>query len=241
MWSRSDLSWLADNYPALSETSTGIIEGALTFSMLRSNGQYIVRPTASLIDDTSPADYLFITDTYEIKISWPAGAQYPRADETGSKLADTARRLNKHILDMHQYEQGGALCLATDMALERNFRDGFKLDVFVEELLIPYLFAQSHFAETEVWLWGELSHGFIGILEWLSRLEDPTPDDIASTIKSLNKHLGVECVQNLQAIRWRPHFKCLCKSGAKTRDCHPEILNGLRILRSSNNWHPQTQ
>lgn len=232
MWTRDDLNWLKASYPSLREVSPGIIEGDLAFSMLRVSGQYTVSPPNNLVENTQPPDYLHISDTYSIRITWLEGAQYPRAHENGGKLADTASRLNKSLMDMHQYDHDGALCLAADMALDKAFRSGFQLDVFIEGLLIPYLFAQSHFAKTGIWLWGELSHGFIGIFEWLTREEEPTPEDISATRKSLNKHLGTEHVSKLREMRWRPHFKCLCGSGAKTRDCHPEIIKALSLLRS---------
>ena len=127
MWSQSDLDWLAASYPDLHEVSPGIIEGELVFSMIRSNGRFIVNPPRKVVRDTSPPDYLFIEDLYKIRLTWLGTESFPTAHEIGGKLAETARRFSKSLLDMHQYEQSGALCLSSDMALEQAFQAGFKM------------------------------------------------------------------------------------------------------------------
>lgn len=233
MWTHDDLKWLAASYPNLREIKPGQIEGSLTFKMLRSGGQYLVNPADKLVMDTSTADYLYLSDTYKIRINWPEGEPYPKAREIGGRLAETAKRLDKSLLDMHQYEQDSALCLAAAMDLERTFSSGFKLDVFVEELLIPYLFAQSHYDKTQTWLWGELSHGWLGLLEWLGRQESPDDRDIGATYKYLYAQLGKEKVGKLLGQRWRGHFKCLCGSSKKTHYCHPEVQRAISLLRNA--------
>ena len=233
MWTLNDLNWLAEYYPDLKDVKSREIEGNLHFRMLRTGGQYLVNPPEELILSTTPADYLLISDTYKIRITWTAGEPYPSAHEIGGKRTKTAKRLGKSLLDMHQYEQNGALCLAATMDMERTFRSGFKLDVFVEELLIPYLFAQSHYDKTQIWLWGELSHGYLGLLEWLGRQEQPDDRDIGSTYKSLTGQLGKGGANKLLAQRWRGHYQCLCQSGKKTRDCHPEVQNAISLLRDA--------
>ena len=233
MWTQSDLDWLEYSYPTLQETKVGQIEGFLTFSMLRTGGQYLVNPSDDLIADTSPPDYLYISDTYEILLTWPDDEKYPKAHETGGKLAKTAARLNKSLLDMHQNDHDGALCLAAAMDLERTFRSGFEMGMFIEELLIPYLFAQSNYDKTEVWLWGELSHGWLGLLEWLGRHQSPDDRDIGSTYKYLVGSLGKNKVDLLLGQRWRQHYKCLCGSQKKSRDCHPDIQRSISLLRNA--------
>lgn len=233
MWTRIDLNWLASSYPTLKETKPGQIEGNLTFKMLRTGGQYLVNPPHDLVTDTSPPDHLYINDTYNVRLTWQEGQSYPIAHEIGGKLAKTAKRLSKSLLDMHQYEQDGALCLTAAMDLERTFRNGFKLDVFVEELLIPYLFAQSHYDKTQVWLWGELSHGYMGLLEWLARQKDYDDTDIVSTYKHLKDHAGSDKIEELLKVRPRGHRPCLCGSKKKTRICHPEVKEGIVRLRAA--------
>ncbi len=231
MWTRDDLSWLAVSYPTLQETKPRVIEGSLTFKMLRANGQYLVNPPDKLVLDTSPADHLYISDTYKVRITWPEGEPYPKAHEIGGKLAETAKRLGKSLLDMHQYEQDGALCLAAAMDLERTFCKGFELDIFVEELLIPYFFAQSHHAETRVWLWGELMHGSLGLIEWLGRQEVRDNGDAQLTLKHILAQRDRDEIMALLRVRPRGHYLCLCGSGKKMRDCHADVQNGITRLR----------
>ncbi|MGH7196489.1 MAG: hypothetical protein ACREGJ_01850 [Candidatus Saccharimonadales bacterium] len=237
MWTKSDLAWLSKNYPELKQKQPNTIEGRLTFQMLRANGLYVVNPSAKQIQDLSPPDYLYLCDTYKIRIAWPKDARFPTAHETGGKLAATAKRLNKNLLDMHQYQEDGSLCLAATMQLERTFRKKFKLDAFVEEFMIPYLFAQTHYAKTEEWLWGELEHGSWGLLQWLGREKQYDDADTFATYAYVKSQIGEDATHKLLKIRPRGHYACLCGSGKKTRDCHPDVQQGIIRLRGAVSRH----
>jgi hypothetical protein len=233
MWTRDDLAWLAKSYPRLREIKPGLIEGNLRFKMLRTGGEHLVNPPENLVQDTSPTDYLYIDDSYKILITWSSGESQPKAYEIGGKLDKVANQLDKNLLDMHRYGQDGALCLAASMDIERAFRDSFKLDVFVEEFLIPYLFAQSHYAKTQQWLWGELSHGYLGLLEWLGRQKEYDDRDIGATYKWLMGYGDKAKVEELLKTRCRGHHPCPCGSNKKTRDCHPDVQQAISLLRGA--------
>lgn len=237
MWTKSDLKWLASNYPELKEIRPGVIEGRLAFQMLRSNNTYVVNPSTQQISDLTPPDYLYLCDTYKVRITWPKDAPFPTAHEVGGKLASVAKRLNKSLMDMHQYEADGGLCLAAIMQLERTFRKGFKLDVFIEEFLIPYLFAQTHYARTQEWLWGELEHGSWGLLQWLGRENQYDDRDIFTTYAYVKSQIGAEATDRLLRVRPRGHHKCLCGSNKKTRDCHPDVQQGIIKIRGAVSRH----
>lgn len=77
------------------------------------------------------------------------------------------------MLDMHTYSSdNNALCVANPMDLLLAFEERFDLRQYVEGFLIPYLFEQTYYTQNEKWLWGELSHGHWGHLEWLGRRQD---------------------------------------------------------------------
>ncbi len=238
MWTADDLAWLAANYPQLRETESGTIEGRLSFQMLRSDGRYFVNPSSFQVQDSAPSDYLYVCDTYKIRISWHRGRRVPLAYETGGKLAGVAMRLNKSLVDMHQLGDG-SLCLAAAMDLERAFREKCSLATYIEEFLVPYLFAQSHYAKTQEWLWGELSHGSLGLLEWLGRRTDCDERDVRATYEHLMRLGDSDKIRQLLSTRCRGHHPCPCGSNRKTRKCHPEVLRAIGLLRDSPSISPR--
>lgn len=233
VWTGRDLDWLAINYPELIETTPGTIEGDLYFHMLRADGKYIVNPSSALVQDKRPTDYINILDVYKVRICWSDGRSYPDAYEIEGKLNKVAKKLNKSLSDMHKYEDSHALCLTAHPALEKAFRGGFNLERYIIEFLIPYFFAQSHFAGSEEWLWGELSHGYLGLLEWLGRQAGHNDDDIEITSKWLKAYDEKGEIINLLASRPRGHNPCPCGRKKRARDCHPDVLRGISILRAA--------
>lgn len=231
MWSSTDLKWLKANYPGLKPKSDKVLEGRLSYKMLRSNGNYLINPPIDEIQRTDTPDYLYICDTYHIKIEW-GDEKYPKSYEVGGKLKTVAKKLKKGTIDMHQYPQDDGLCIAAPMVLDRTFIKGFSLKNYIEDFLIPYLFAQTHYAKTEEWLWGDLGHGIWGLLEWLGRKSKPDKADIILTYLNLTKYGKIEQIKTILGSRCRNHKPCPCGSGKKTRKCHPEFPTAISLLRS---------
>jgi len=229
MWTSNDKVWLKENYPSLKKKSSSIIEGSLSFQALLLKGQLIINPSIDQIQQTTVKDYLYICDTYEIRIEWKKQGEPPAAFEIGGRLANEAKRLGKNLLDMHQFPQTEALCLASPMELHR--RNGAHLDVFVEVFIVPYLFAQSHYAKKQVWLWGELSHGFWGLLQWLGRRSRYDDKETEETYQNLWSQGDEEEIKRLLADRYRNFRPCVCGSGLRIRNCHPEIQVAISRIR----------
>lgn len=118
---KNDLKWLEQNYSTLRLIKPYILEGRLSFQMLKSNDNYYINPSIEQIHNIKKSD-VYICDSYNIRIFWGKNDQFPKAYEVGGKLEATAKRLGKSIIDMHQFPKSGALCLATPMELQRTFR-----------------------------------------------------------------------------------------------------------------------
>ena len=233
MWARSDIAWLSGHYSTLKLISDGVVGGRLTFQMLRTNGKYFVNPSPDQITDTSSEDFLYLSDTYDIEIRLVGEHSQPMAYEVGGKIDRVAQRFGKSQLDMHKYTEGG-LCVASSMQIEKAHEHGFDISHFINEFLIPYLFAQTHYANTKEWLWGELEHGYLGLLQWLGRLDDWYDKDVELTYKWMNYH-NKAAAMKIIGMRWRGHKKCICKSSKKMRDCHSEIKKALSMIRTAIN------
>lgn len=198
--------------------------------MLRSNGAYYVNPSFDQVADSTAKDFLYISDTYVIEIRPTSSNDFPMAFELGGRIEAAGRKHNKSTTDMHKYVNGG-LCVASSMELEKSFPNGVNLEAYIEDFLIPYLFTQSHFANTGDWVWGDLSHGYIGLLEWLGNLEPWLEDDVELTYKWMTRHVDRREAVNALKTRHRSHKKCICKSGKKMRECHPNVKRALAAIR----------
>ncbi len=231
MWPTDDYEWLEQNYPGLHITSESEISGRLTFQVMIDGDLCYINPSAAQICDTNSTLASYICDTYLVRLSWEEGS-WPSAFETGGKLAETAECLGKTLLDMHQLKTN-ELCLASPIEIIRAIQKGLTLKTYIEDFLIPYLAAQTHYKESGIWIFGELSHGLLGIFEWLGRQPMLSKSDVASTLIYLqHSSVGTETNEILKK-RPRGHNLCMCGSRKKMRECHPEVLRGIIILRSA--------
>lgn len=234
MWSEEDKTWLARHYPGMKPTGEHTLEGSLSFQMLHLNGTHYVRPASDFVAANSSKG-IYLCDTYQIKIEFHADLNFPLVYETAGRIAAVAARDGKITADLHIYNDTGALCLASAMELERAFYDGFSLPVLLDEFVVPYLFAQSYYATHGVWLWGELDHGYKGLLQWLGRLNDYDDEDISATYRTLMAQADAEQAKKLLQERCRGHKPCPCGSGRKNRDCCPELKAAIARIRNAKN------
>lgn len=109
----------------------------------------------------------------------------------------------------------------------------FNLRVFIEDFIIPYLFAQSHFKNTQKWLWGDLSHDYVGLLEWLGRQVKLCDEDTILTYLGLISLKGKEFIKRVMKHKIKDNIRCYCKSNKKQNDCHPELKLAIARLNGA--------
>ena len=229
MWSKSDLAWLASNYPSLKKQEDGAFEGPLVFRMLFLDGNRYINPSPDLVAEGRGS---FISAMYHVRIEPSSRRNFPRTLETAGKIQAVATAKGLAMVDLHTIPNDNhSLCLASPMAIQAAVNKGFSLKDYVEDFLIPYFFAQEYFAKNDTWPWGDLSHGIFGHLEWLGRLEHSTVGDVSSTLKNIKPHLKDEHFEIPFAVRPRMHYECLCGSKKKFRDCHPDVKRGITEVR----------
>lgn len=204
----------------------------MSFQAMYLDGQVYVRPTADFVANNSTKG-VYICDTYRLRMTFPSDSLCPLVYEIGGKIMATAMRKGKAPVDLHTYSGDGGLCLASTMELGRTFADGFSLPVFVDEFVVPFLFAQSNYALHDTWLWGELSHGAVGLIQWLGRQDKHDDKDVIGTYYALTKYKDRAEVEKLLGERCRGHKPCPCGSGNKARNCCPELINAIASLRGA--------
>ena len=232
MWSDENTAWLAKFYPGLKPTGARTLEGPLSFQMLHLEGAHYIRPASDFVAANSGRG-IYLCDTYQIKVAFHTGLDFPLVYETAGRIAAIAARDGKISADLHIYNITGALCLASAMELERAFQDGFSLPIFIDEFVVPYMFAQSYYQTHGAWLWGELGHGYKGLLEWLGRLVDYDGEDVVATYRALMAQPDALEARELLQKRCRGHKPCPCGSGRKVRDCCPELKTAIARLRGA--------
>ena len=230
----ADRDWLAKNYPGLKYKTNGVIEGSLSFQMLHLDGQHYIRPDSEFVAKHYSRG-IHLCDTYKVKIVPQRGRNWPFAHETGSRITTVANQRQKSAADLHLYVTNNAMCLASNMELDRTFDAGFNLPVFIDEFLVPFLFEQTYYAQNGLWLWGELAHGYKGLLQWLGREDGYSDADIIATHKELMSHNDTLDAKKALNERCRGHKPCLCESGKKMRDCCPDIKMAISRLRHAAN------
>lgn len=235
MWNSDDFDWLRKNYPTLCH-SNNTLEGRISFQGIYINEKLLLNPDTESIQVSVENTGIYICDSYRVRITFPNTKYYPETHEIGGRLDKVGERLDKGLLKMHKFDPQGSLCLASPMELERLQRQGLSLESYIQELLVPYLFAQSHHEKTGNWLWGELGHDFWSPIQWLGRQENFDEADIVATCHTLSKLSGRDKAFTLLSSRLLGHHKCVCGSEKKIRNCHPEVQRGVNIIRD---YHAQ--
>ena len=110
------------------------------------------------------------------------------------------------------------------------FAAGYSLESHVNELLIPYFYAQTYFSRYGKWPWGELSHGFVGLLQWLGREPDPTSQDIQDVYYWILTNYQSDVAKVTGVITEHPRC-ALCGLPIRTRLHHPSAWKGIMLIQ----------
>jgi len=153
-----------------------------------------------------------IQDEYIVEITVPE--DYPEILPTAKEIGG---RISK---DFHTYPDN-TLCLGSPIETRIKFRKQETLLGFVEDLLIPFLYAYSYREKCGEMPYGELSHGVNGILESYKGLFQIN-DDLA--VMAFLKILADD--------NYRGHMSCPCGSNIKLRNCHGNIVRELQNFQS---------
>ena len=211
-----DKDWLRKNYPGLtltSEDGIAILVGEFYFDAIYNNYR--------------------ITDSYKVAIEFKASvvSELPAVRETGSRIKQVAKVKNIALADLHTYMDGTA-CLCVKPAEAQYFPDGFCIQKFIEELVVPFFYAQSYLEQNGTWPWETYSHGSLGWLEWY--FEQQSAPSIVTTefIQSLQSQGDWKRIRRALTRKDGPksYRICFCGSSKSYWNCHRKAFRGLRKL-----------
>jgi hypothetical protein len=111
-----------------------------------------------------------------------------------------------------------------------KFPAGSDLLVFVENLAVPYLYGLVQYERHGRWLWGEYSHGALGLLEFCGESGDESSmDDIRDIIATIRREANWKDYHK-QLRRPSGDRQCLCGSRKPFSRCHGRAWRGLQVL-----------
>jgi hypothetical protein len=133
--------------------------------------------------------------------------------------------------DLHTYADG-TTCLCVKPAEAQYFPDKFCFQKFVEELVVPFFYAQSYFEQNGTWPWETYSHGSLGWLEWYFDQGAALPTVIKGFINHLQSQSDWKRMHRTLTRKGGPksHRACLCGSSKSYWNCHQKAFRGLRKL-----------
>ena len=153
-----------------------------------------------------------VEDTFDLELRIPS--DYPKKPPSAY---ETKGRLNGYD---HLFPDG-RLCLGAPVDVCMRFAKQPTLLSFVEELVVPFLFAFSYKNQYGEMPFGELTHGVEGLLDYYA--------DFFGTPKEVTVYL----LMCLAGGYRQPHSLCPCGSGRKLRKCHGPRLDTLRAYLSA--------
>lgn len=221
IWTSDDLNEVSNLYPGLS-VCNGEVVGKLPF-MASLNGERCL-----VIDDISYDAP--IVDEYLIKI-----VGYDVYD-CSNRIKGRVNQRGVSLADFHMYDSG-KMCLCDPYYIYEADKHNITLGTFIARFIIPFLYAQEYYWKFNVWPWGELRHGYLGLLGEYAVNAHHNKDRFFFLFKQLKYICGdsydgiVEALLNSKngSNRYCP----VCDSGAKMRNCcYSSVINAVLMLRS---------
>jgi len=174
-------------------------------------------------------DSVRVKDTFKICIELsPEPGEFPLVMENGGRIESLlARGKAKRAVDLH-VNPNSTICFCPKPEERRRFHGVLDLKRFIQELVIPYFFALHQFEKTEKWIWGQYSHGHLGIMEYYF---DHKSDNDTALLQDCLKAMGFASGKVMEnKVQLNGHEKCPCGSGLKFKKCHPMALAGLKAI-----------
>ncbi|SEP44752.1 SEC-C motif-containing protein [Mucilaginibacter sp. OK283] len=153
-------------------------------------------------------------ETYNVEIFCSDGFpnRFPNLYEVGGKIPK--------IADWHIYEDTLSCCVKILPEEILRCIKGISLEQYVTEVVLPYLFNQTHRKVEGYYVNGEYSHGSLGFYEYYSQL-----------LKTGNLTQIARLLHGIATILKPDRTSlCFCGSGIKYRYCHRKSYEKLAPL-----------
>lgn len=136
------------------------------------------------------------------------------------------------IPDRHYSQADKSACLLSPLEEGDFLNPDFSIKVFIDRLVIPFLYGQVFYSLHQRWPWSEYSHGVTGLLESYAALGDPS--HVQQCLDQLSRDLRAwRRIRALLLQRHciRGHVQCSCNRRGHFRRCHPNAFRGMQLLQ----------
>jgi len=233
----NEKKWLRTNYPTLKikkdRSGCAKITGMLRFDMVFSPEEesYVIKPSPEHLTRGQR-----IQDEYQIEIIFKNSehSNLPQVYEKSGRIVVAANNRKRDLRDLHiNPDLGNAACLCLNTEEGDWFPNGFNIQDFFHNLVIPFFYGQAYFEKNGIWPYKEYSHGIYGLLEGYSKTGSITKEKVREFLDYLRKRKDWPFLQ----VRLDPkkevkgHHFCMCGSSKYFRNCHKEAFRGLWKLK----------
>lgn len=149
-----------------------------------------------------------VTDCYQLGLEIPD--DFP---ESPPSVFEPEERIPK---DFGHFMDAGNFCLEVPVEVRRRFAQHRNLLCFIDEQVIPYLFAYSYKRDYGVLPFGDRYHGISGLLQYYTEFFETSAVAAMKLLK---------CLADGSAP---PLMACPCGAGPKLLNCHGSKLDELR-------------
>lgn len=221
MLKETDEEWLRESHPALIRTG-GVIAGEIRFRASYNAQTNIFRIVSE--DAWEESGTITLAGVFQIRIE-------ERRDESISRLPALHIEGMEPIPDRHFNQQDKSACLCSPFDEDAFLQPELQFRLFLERLIIPFLYGQVFYSSHGRWPWAEYAHGGTGILEAYCRFRDANrAEQCLARLKQDRKWPSIQ-----SALRQTPHIKghtlCFCEQMDQIRRCHPIALQGALLLQ----------
>jgi hypothetical protein len=225
MLKERDEQWLCDTHPALVQVGP-VVAGAIEFkaSYDEQGNIFVIHGNGV----TGQEGAVTLSGSFQIRIE-------ERTDKSTSRLPALYVQGVDPTDDRHFNQQDKSACLCIPFEEDEFFQPEFQFRVFLERLVIPFLYGQIFYSSRGRWPWTEYAHGATGILEAYSKICDQ--NRATECLRLLAQDRGWPRIKS--ALRQNPQIKghtpCFCPKMDHIRRCHPGALKGaLRLQQDIN-------
>ena len=163
-----------------------------------------------------------VEDSYQLELQIPE--DYP---ESPPYVFETEGRIPK---DFEHFMPAGNFCLEAPVEVRRRFAQHRNLWRFIDEQVVPFLFAYSYKRDFGTLPFGDRPHGIEGLLLYYIEFSQVARGS-AGTLQEFFDNSGIPAMKLLKCLAdaWAPPLmSCPCGSGRKLQDCHGPKLDELR-------------
>jgi hypothetical protein len=222
--SDKDKDWLTQKYPKLKPTPNEI-SGEIEFT-----GNYNSEKNCFRILNDSESNHevggITLRGKFRIRIQ-------ERENKYLSQLPAVYVEGVDPLPSRHFNQTDKSACLCSPLEEEEFLSQGFSLQLFLQKLVIPFLYGQIFYSNKGYWPWTEYSHGVVGLLESYLKVNDPSKAQDCLNKLSRQDKPGWERVKLAlrQKSEIKGHTPCFCPKTDHIRRCHPAAWKGVSKLR----------